>query len=157
MHRVVIFSNSVYSNGEALYGRLYSGNSEREILISAKLDLKTLLVREKFEDEEGEEFRQNENWVPYSNEDGSGWWSYDKNKYSYLMGYDPIPDQFVQAYPPHSESVALLSGWVPLKMAHTNLNDYIINQAFYYSVIESNPNDICWCSVDETGNDELPF
>lgn len=65
MHRVVIFSNSVYSNGEALYGRLYSGENEREILISAKLDLKTLLVREKFEGEEGEEFRQNENWVPF--------------------------------------------------------------------------------------------
>ena len=158
MHRVVIFLNPVVSNGEELYGRLYSGNTEGEILIAARADYKTLLIREQWEDEPGEKFRQQEGWTLTHSTDGSTtWWSYDKDRYTFYLGYDPIPDQFVKGCTLPSSSIALLSGWVPLKMAHTNMEDYIINQAFYYSVLEANPNDICWCSIDASEDDGIPF
>ena len=158
MHRVVIFLNPVVSNGEELYGRLYSGDTEAQILIAARVDYKTLLIREQWEDELGEKFRQHEGWTLTHSTDGSmAWWSYEKDRYTFDLGFDPIPDQFVKGCTLPSSSVALLSGWVPLKMAHTNLDDYIISQAFYYSIIEANPNDICWHDVNGSEDNDLSF
>lgn len=44
MHRVVIFSEPVTNNGESLYGKLYSGETEADIMANATYDLKRLLI-----------------------------------------------------------------------------------------------------------------
>ena len=156
MHRVVIFSEPVTSSGVDLYGKLYSGATEDEILNFARFDYRTLLVREKFETEHGEAFRQSENWIPFRYDEGSGWWKYDKKKYTYNLGYKPIPDQFAETIPFLNKYLAILSCWVPLKIVDTNNEDYIINEAFYESVIGANPNNILWMSL-EPEDDDLPF
>ena len=157
MHRVVIFSNSVISNGEEIYGRLYGGNTEREILIEAKIDYKTLLIREQWEGERGEAFREQEGWTLAHSTDGStAWWAFDKDRYTFNKGYDPIPDQFVQECNLPTRSLAILNTWVLLKFADTNDEDYVINKMFYESVIGGNPNDLQWMSL-EPEDDDLPF
>jgi len=157
MHRVVLFINPVVSNGETLYGRLYAGNTESEIMTIARLDYKTLTIREEWEGGQGEEFRKREGWTLDYNEDGTvSWWSYDKERYSFNLGYDPIPDQFVQQLSnPFAQYIALISEWVPLRFADTDNEDYIINGAFYDMV--ANAANIQWTRVDEPDNDDLPF
>ena len=157
MHRVVLFINPVTSNGETLYGRLYAGNTESEIMTIARLDYKTLTIREEWEGGQGEEFRKREGWTLDYNEDGTvSWWSYDKERYSFNLGYDPIPDQFVQQLSnPFAQYIALISEWVPLRFADTDNEDYIINGAFYDMV--ANAANIQWTRVDEPDNDDLPF
>jgi len=157
MHRVVLFINPVTSNGETLYGRLYAGNTESEIMTIARLDYKTLTIREEWEGGQGEEFRKREGWTLDYNEDGTvSWWSYDKERYSFNLGYDPIPDLFVQQLSnPFAQYIALISEWVPLRFADTDNEDYIINQAFYDMV--ANAANIQWTRVDEPDNDDLPF
>jgi len=158
MHRIVLFINPVVSNGESLYGKLYGGANEGEILIAAQADFKTLLIREQWEGERGDAFRKREEWTLVHSTDGSrAWWSYDENKYTFNKGFDPIPDQFVENCPLPTESVALISGWVPLRMADTNLEDYIVNGAFYYMITNANPNNLQWTDVDEQEMDDLPF
>ena len=158
MHRVVLFSRPVISNGETFYGRLYGGATESEILIVARTDFKTLLIKEQWEGERGEAFRQQEGWTLVHNEDDtSAWWSFDKDRYTFHKGFDPVPDQFVEHCQIPSGYVALLSGWVPIRMSDTNIEDYIINGAFYYTISGANPNDICWCSIDASEDDGLPF
>jgi len=156
MHRVVIFF-PVSSNGQTLYGRLYGGENEDQILITARIDYKTLLIREEWEGEQGEEFRKREGWTLNYNEDGTvSWWSFDETKYTYQRGYNPIPDQFVQSLSyPFAQHIALISRWVPLKMADCNDEDYITNGAFYDMI--ANSNDIQWTRVDEPEGDDLPF
>ena len=157
MHRVVIFSEPVISNGIELYGRLYSGATEGDILNSARWDYKSLLVREKFETEQGEAFRQSENRIPFRYDDGSGWWKYDEKKYSYDLGYNPIPDQFAETVQFHNKYLAILSCWVPIKIADTNNEDYIVNEAFYNLISGANPNEIMWYNIDESEDENLPF
>ena len=48
MHRIVIFSEPVVDNGEVLYGKLYSGETEDKLIASAAADLKRLLIQEQF-------------------------------------------------------------------------------------------------------------
>ena len=156
MHRVVIYINPVTSNGETLYGRLYGGENEDEILIAARIDYRTLLIREEWESKRGEEFRAREGWTLEYDEDGTvSWWSYNKERYSFNLGYDPIPDQFVELCKIIAQHVALVSRWVPLRFADTDNEDYIINGAFYEMI--ANANDIQWTRVDEPANDDLPF
>ena len=157
MHRVVLFSRPVISNGETIYGRLYGGATEREILIEAKIDYKTLLIREQWEGERGETFRENEGWTLAHSTDGStAWWTFDEDKYTFDMGFDPIPDRFVQCYKLPSVSLCILNTWVLLKFADTNDEDYVINQVFYDSITECNPNDLKWMSLMPE-DDKLPF
>ena len=156
MHRIVIFSNPVVSNGIELYGRLYSGESEGQILNASIFDYKTLLIRELWEGELGESFRENKGWTLTHSTDGStAWYSYDESKYTFNLGFDPIPDQFVQCCPKPCESIALISCWIPIRMADTDIEDYIVNEAFYESIIGANPNDIQWTSLEP--DDDLPF
>lgn len=157
MHRVVIFSNPVISNGIELYGRLYRGATEGEILSVARFDYKTLLIRELWEGELGETFRKNEGWtLTHSKDDSTSWYSYDESKYTFCLGFDPIPDQFVQGCPQPCESLALVNVWIPIRMADTDIDDYIVNEVLYESVIGANPNDIQWVSL-EPEYDDLPF
>lgn len=159
MHRVVIYIDPVTSNGVTLYGRLYYGNTEAEILTIARADYKTLTIREEWEGEQGEEFRSQEGWTLDYNEDGTvSWWNFDEAKYTYNLGYSPIPDQFVQSLSnPFAQHIALISGWVPLKMSDCNIDDYIINGVFYDMVTNANPNDLQWTDVEEQEVDDLPF
>ena len=157
MHRVVIFSNPVRSNGIELYGRLYSGETEGQIINAARFDYKTLLIRELWEGELGESFREQEGWTRTHSTDGSTvWYSFDESKYTFGLGFDPIPDLFVKGCPQPSESVALVNVWVPIRMADTDIDDYIVNEVLYESVIGANPNDIQWVSL-EPEYDDLPF
>ena len=157
MHRVVIWMNSVNNNGITYFGKLLSGQSEREILTKGRILYKILTVREAWEGEQGEAFREHEGWTLDYNEDGTeSWWVYDRNKYTFLKGFDPIPDQFVQQLcNPFAQYIALISEWVPLRFADTDNEDYIINQAFYDMV--ANAANIQWTRVDEPDDDELPF
>ena len=160
MHRVVLYVNCpVTSNGQTLYGRLYAGNDESEILTIARADYKTLTIREKWEGEQGEEFRKREGWtIEYNEDDTVSWWKFDDTKYTYNLGFIPIPDQFVeQLCNPFARHIALISGWVPLKMADCNDEDYIVNGTFYYMVTNANPNDLQWTNVEEQEVDDLPF
>ena len=136
---------------------MYGGENEDQILITARIDYKTLLIREEWEGEQGEEFRKREGWTLNYNEDGTvSWWSFDETKYTYQRGYNPIPDQFVQSLSyPFAQHIALISRWVPLKMADCNDEDYITNGAFYDMI--ANSNDIQWTRVDEPEGDDLPF
>ena len=157
MHRVVIWMNSVNNNGITYFGKLLSGQSEREILTKGRILYKILTVREAWEGEQGEAFREHEGWTLDYNEDGTeSWWVYDRNKYTFLKGFDPIPDQFVQQLcNPFAQYIALISEWVPLRFADTDNEDYIINGAFYDMV--ANAANIQWTRVDEPDNDDLPF
>ena len=157
MHRVVIFSNPVISNGIELYGRLYSGESEGQIINAARFDYKTLLIRELWEGKLGETFRKNEGWtLTHSTDDSMFWYLYDETKYTFGLGFDPIPDQFVQGCSKPSESVALISSWVPIRMSDTDIDDYIVNKTFYESIIGANHNDLNWTSL-ELEEEDLPF
>ena len=46
MHRVVIFSDPICNNGESLYGKLYEGDDEADIVATVRNDLKRLTVQE---------------------------------------------------------------------------------------------------------------
>lgn len=157
MHRVVIYINPVTSNGETFYGKLYAGDTEAEILTKAGMDYRILTAREAWEGKEGESFREKEGWTLNYNENGTvSWWRFDETKYTYHLGYSPIPDQFVQSLSyPFAQHIALISRWVPLKMADCNDEDYITNDAFYDMI--ANSNDIQWTRVDEPESDDLPF
>lgn len=155
MHRVVIFSEPVTNNGESLYGKLYSGETQADIITNATYDLKRLLIQEQWEGQKGAEFREKENWTLVHHKDGTESWSFDSNKYSNYMGYGTIVDQFVEScwFPPIC--FAILNGWVPLRMADCNNQDYIVSRAFYDMVNEANPDALGWILLDEP--DELPF
>ncbi len=156
MHRAVIFSNSVVSNGVTIYGGLYGGDTESDILIAAHSDYKTLLIREQWEGKRGDAFRRQEGWTRDYDEGGTvSWWSYDKERYTFNLGFDPIPDQFVQLCNRFAQQVAIISEWVPLRFADTDNEDHIVNGVFYYMV--SNANNIQWTDVEEQEVDDLPF
>lgn len=158
MHRVVLFSAPVVSNGETLYGGLYGGATEGGVMTAARADYRTLLIREQWEGESGDAFRQREGWILTHSTDGStAWWSFDEAKYTYLKGFKPIPDEFVQLCNHFAQQVALVSGWVPLRFADTDDEDHIINGTFYYMVANANQNDLQWTDVDEPEVDDLPF
>ena len=63
MHRVVIFSEPVCINGELLYGKLHEGDDDADILDYARKDLKRLTIVEQWTGQQGDEFREKENWV----------------------------------------------------------------------------------------------
>ena len=155
MHRVAIFSEPVTVNGEILYGKLYQGETDADLLATVRTDLKRLTVMEQWEGQQGSEFREKENWILSHHEDGTKSWSFDSSKYSNYMGYGLIPDQFVEScwFPPLC--FAILNRWVPIKIADCNNQDYIISRAFYDSINEANPDDLGWILLD--GPDELPF
>ena len=155
MHRVVIFSEAVCSNGELLYGKLYEGDNDADILKYVREDLKRLIIVEHWEASLGSDFREKENWVLVSNEDGTESWSFDADKYTNNMGYGLIPDQFVEGCWLPPIFFAVLNRWVPIRMSDCNDQDYIINKAFYDSINEANPDDIGWILLDEP--EELPF
>lgn len=158
MHRVVIFSEKVISNGISIFGGLYGADTTEDILKSACLDYKTLLIREQWEGERGDAFRKREGWTLDYNENGTvSWWRFDETKYTYNLGYIPIPDQFVQLCNRFAQQVAVISGWVPLRFADTDNEDHIVNGTFYYMVANANPNDIQWTDVEEPEADDLPF
>jgi hypothetical protein len=155
MHRVVIFSEPVTNNGESLYGKLYSGETEADIMANATYDLKRLLIQEQWEGQQGTEFREKENWTLVHHKDGTESWNFDSDKYSNYMGYGTIVDQFVESccFPPIC--FAILNRWVPLRMADCNNQDYIVSRAFYDMVNEANPDALGWILLDDP--DELPF
>ena len=155
MHRVVIFSEPVCINRELLYGKLYESEDEADIVATVRADLKRLTVQEQWESQQGNEFREKENWILVRNDDGTESWSFDASKYSNYMGYGLIPDQFVEGcwFPPLC--FAILNRWVPLRLSDCNNQDYIINKAFYDLVNGANPNDIGWILLDDP--DDLPF
>lgn len=155
MHRVVIFSEPVTNNGESLYGKLYSGETEADIMANATYDLKRLLIQEQWEGQQGTEFREKENWTLVHHKDGTESWNFDSDKYSNYMGYGTIVDQFVESccFPPIC--FAILNRWVPLRMADCNDQDYIVSRAFYDMVNEANPDALGWILLDDP--DELPF
>lgn len=157
MHRIVIYINPVTSNGQTLYGKLYAGDNENEILTIARADYKTLTTREEWEGEQGEEFRKREGWTLNYNENGTvSWWRFDETKYTYNLGHNPIPDQFVEQLSyPFARHIALISSWVPLRFVDTNDEDYITNGAFYDMI--ANSNDIQWTDAEEPEGDDLPF
>ena len=155
MHRVVVFSEPVTNNGESLYGKLYSGETEADIMANATYDLKRLLIQEQWEGQQGTEFREKENWTLVHHKDGTESWNFDSDKYSNYMGYGTIVDQFVESccFPPIC--FAILNRWVPLRMADCNDQDYIVSRAFYDMVNEANPDALGWILLDDP--DELPF
>ncbi len=159
MHRVVIFSKEVISNGVSIYGGLYGADTENDILKSARSDFRTLLVREQWEGKKGDAFREREGWTMTHSTDGStAWWRFNESKYTYHKGFNPIPDQFVESLcNPFAQQVALISGWIPLRFADTDNEDHIVNGTFYYMVANANPNDLQWMDVDEQEVDDLPF
>ncbi len=155
MHRVAIYSDPICNNGESLYGKLYEGDDEADIVATVRADLKRLTVQEQWESQQGNEFREKENWILVRNDDGTESWSFDASKYSNYMGYGLIPDQFVEGcwFPPLC--FAILNRWVPLRLSDCNNQDYIISRAFFDSINEANPNDLGWILLDEP--DDLPF
>ena len=155
MHRVVVFSEPVCINGEMLYGKLYEGDDDADIMKYVREDLKKLTVVEQWVGQQGDEFRQKENWVLVHHKNGSESWKFDVDKYTNYLGYGLIPDQFVESCWTPPICFAVLNRWVPLRMADCNNQDYIINKAFYDSINETNPNDLGWLPLDEA--EELPF
>lgn len=155
MHRVVVFSEPVCINGEMLYGKLYEGDDDADIMKYVREDLRKLEVVEQWVGQQGDEFRQKENWVLVHHKNGSESWKFDVDKYTNYLGYGLIPDQFVQSCWLPPIFFAVLNRWVPLRMADCNNQDYIINKAFYDSINEANPNDLGWLPLDEA--EELPF
>lgn len=155
MHRVVLFSEPVTINGESLYGKLYEGEDEADLLNTVCKDLKRLAIVEQWMGQQGDEFREKENWTLVHNKDGTKSWDFDIDKYSNYMGYGLIPDQFAESCWITPNCFAILNGWVPIKMADCNDRDYIVNKAFYDMLNEANPNHVGWIHLDEL--DELPF
>ena len=164
MHRVVIYSEPVVIKSEpfinigereTLYGRLYSGETEADIIANATYDLKRLVIQEQWEGKQGDEFREKENWTLVHHKDGTESWSFDADKYTNNLGYGIIVDQFVENCWTPPLFVGLISGWVPLRMVDCNDDDYIINRAFYDSINEANPNHVGWILLDK--HDDLPF
>ena len=149
MHRVVIFSEPVCINGELLYGKLYEGDDDADIMKYVREDLRKLEVVEQWTGQQGDEFREKENWVLVHHSDGTESWSFDASKYSNYLGFGLIPDQFVESCWTPPIFFAVLNRWVPLRMADCNDRDYIINKAFFDSINEANPNDIGWILLDE--------
>ena len=149
MHRVVIFSEPVCINGELLYGKLYEGDDDADIMKYVREDLKRLTIVEQWTGQQGDEFREKENWVLVHHSDGTETWNFDADKYSNYMGFGLIPDQFVESCWTPPIFFAVLNRWVPLRMADCNDRDYIINKAFFDSINEANPNDIGWILLDE--------
>ena len=149
MHRVVIFSEPVCINGEMLYGKLYEGDDDADIMKYVREDLRKLEVVEQWTGQQGDEFREKENWVLVHHSDGTESWSFDASKYSNYLGLGLIPDQFVESCWTPPIFFAVLNRWVPLRMADCNDRDYIINKAFFDSINEANPNDIGWILLDE--------
>ena len=149
MHRVVIFSEPVCINGELLYGKLYEGDDDADIMKYVREDLKRLTIVEQWTGQQGDEFREKENWVLVHHSDGTESWSFDASKYSNYLGFGLIPDQFVESCWTPPIFFAVLNRWVPLRMADCNDRDYIINKAFFDSINEANPNDIGWILLDE--------
>ena len=155
MHRVVIFSEPVCINGELLYGKLYEGDDDADIMKYVREDLRKLEVVEQWTGQQGDEFREKENWVLVHHSDGTESWSFDASKYSNYLGFGLIPDQFVESCWLPPIFFAVLNRWVPIRMSDCNDQDYIINKAFYDSINEANPDDIGWILLDEP--EELPF
>ena len=155
MHRVVIFSEAVCSNGEFLYGKLYEGDDDADILKYVREDLKRLIIVEHWEASLGSDFREKENWVLVQHSDGTESWGFDADKYSNYLGYGLIPDQFVESCWLPPIFFAVLNRWGPIRMSDCNDRDYIINKAFYDSINEANPDDIGWIPLEEA--EELPF
>lgn len=149
MHRVVIFSEPVCINGELLYGKLHEGDDDADILDYARKDLKRLTIVEQWTGQQGDEFREKENWVLVHHSDGTETWNFDADKYSNYLGFGLIPDQFVESCWTPPIFFAVLNQWVPLRMADCNDRDYIINKAFFDSINEANPDDIGWILLDE--------
>ena len=149
MHRVVVFSEPVCINGELLYGKLYEGDDDADIMKYVREDLKRLTIVEQWTGQQGDEFREKENWVLVHHSDGTESWSFDASKYSNYLGFGLIPDQFVESCWTPPIFFAVLNRWVPLRMADCNDRDYIINKAFFDSINEANPNDIGWILLDE--------
>ena len=155
MHRVVIFSEAVCSNGELLYGKLYEGDNDADIMKYVREDLKRLTIVEHWEGSLGSDFREKENWVLVQHSDGTESWGFDADKYTNYLGYGLIPDQFVESCWLPPIFFAVLNRWVPIRMSDCNDKDYIINKAFFDSINEANPDDIGWILLDEP--EELPF
>ena len=155
MHRVVIFSEPVCINGELLYGKLYEGDDDADILTFVQKDLKRLTGVEQWTGQQGDEFRDKENWELVHHTDGTESWSFDTDKYTNYLGYGLIPDQFVESCWLPPIFFAVLNRWVPIRMSDCNDRDYIINKAFYDSINEANPNDLGWLPLEEA--EELPF
>jgi len=149
MHRIVIFSTPVVDNGQELYGKLYSGETEGVIVDTAAADLKRLLIQEQFVGQQGEEWRQREGWVLVRHKDGTESWNIDTDKYTNYLGYGIIVDQFVEHCWLPPTCIGLVSRWVPLRMSDCNDQDYIINQTIYNEINNANPNDIGWIVLDE--------
>ena len=149
MHRIVIFSEPVVINGESLYGKLYSGETEANIMATAIADLKRLLIYEQWAGNQGEEFRSKENWRLTRHEDGTETWEFDCDGYTNFMGYGLIPDQFIEPCWLPPTCIGIVSRWVPLRMSDCNDQDYLINQTVYAEINNANPNDIGWIVLDE--------
>ena len=149
MHRIVIFSEPVVDNGEVLYGKLYSGETEDKLIASAAADLKRLLIEEQFVGQQGEEWRKQEGWVLVHHDDGTESWNFDSDKYSNYLGYGIIVDQFVEHCWIPPTCLGLVSKWVPLRICDCNDQDYIINRTVYDGINNANPNYIDWIVLDE--------
>ena len=149
MHRVVLYSEPVCINGEMLYGKLYEGDDDADIMKYVREDLKRLTIVEQWTGQQGDEFREKENWVLVHHSDGTETWNFDADKYSNYLGFGLIPDQFVESCWTPPIFFAVLNRWVPLRMADCNDRDYIINKAFFDSINEANPDDIGWILLDE--------
>lgn len=149
MHRIVIFSEPVVDNGEVLYGKLYSGETEDKLIASAAADLKRLLIQEQFVGQQGEEWRKQEGWGLVHHDDGTESWNFDTDKYTNYMGYGIIVDQFVEHCWIPPTCLGLVSRWVPLRMSDCNDQDYLINRTIYDGINNANPNYIDWIVLDE--------
>lgn len=149
MHRVVIFSEPVCINGELLYGKLYEGDDDADILNFVQKDLKRLTVVEQWTGQQGDEFREKENWVLTRHEDGTESWEFDCDGYTNFMGYGMIVDQFVEHCWLPPTCLGLVSKWVPLRICDCNDQDYLINRTIYDEINNANPNDIGWIVLDE--------
>lgn len=148
MHRVILFSEPITINGETLYGKLFSGETEVSIWANACDEVRELVLREQWTGQQGDDFRNQEGWGLVKHKDGSESWSFDKNKYTnnrYLWA----PDQFVEKCWTPPMYIVLISKWVPLRMSDCNSEDYIINRVFYDSVVEADTNDTMWIPLNE--------
>lgn len=155
MHRVVLFSEPISLNGESLYGKLYEGDDDADILTFVRKDLKRLIVVEQWVGQQGNEFRVKENWVLVHHKNGTESWKFDVDKYTNYLGYGLIPDQFVESCWTPPICFVVLNQWVPIRLTDCNNRDYIVNKTFYDSVVGANPNDIEWVPLDEP--EEISF
>lgn len=154
MHRVVLFSEPVLREGDLVFGKLYAGGDGKEITDTAKSDYLRLLIMEKWDNDEGCKFREKEHWI-LKEDEYQDWWEYDPCKYTFVKGYEGIPDKFVELCNWDTQQVAVISGWVPLRFADCSDDDYIINRSFHDSIMGSY--DSRWEYVVEPVCDDLPF